>query len=136
MENVFSIAALVVALVIAGGLIWFYKNGTLQKTDLTNIGKLVDSVMTLAHGIVKDDTVVSVFTSYAAKAVRIVEQLVKNEELEKDNALRKSVAHKTVEQLARADGVDEQLITDNTEVIDSLIEAAVNEMRSENAKKS
>jgi hypothetical protein len=62
--------------------------------------------------------------------VRVVEQLVKNGMLEKDNELRKNEAAAIVEQLALSDGVDQDIVNENAETIGNLIEAAVNEMQS------
>ena len=81
------------------------------------------------NGLGKGESLVAVFAEYAAKAVRIVEQMVKNGQLEKDNEVRKCEARAIVEQLAIADGVDAEMIFTNTETIDNLIEAAVNEMQ-------
>ena len=132
--NWFGIAALVVALGIAGTLIHLYKKGKMKPVDLTNIAGLIDKVGDVLEGQGKGDSVVGLFAEYAAKAVRIVEQLVKNGELEKDNEVRKDEAKAIVEQLALADGVDLELVYDNEETIDSLIEAAVNEMQSAGVK--
>lgn len=128
--NWVGIAALVTALVVAGVLIYLYKKGQMKSGDLTNIAGLIDKVADVLEGVGKGDTVVATFAEYAAKAVRVVEQLVKNGELEKDNELRKNEAKAIVEQLAFADDVDLEIVHENEDVIDSLIEAAVYEMQS------
>lgn len=127
--NWMAIAALVASLGVAGALIFLYKRGAVQHNDLTNIGTMINSVVSMLKGMGKDDSVVSMFAEYAAKAVRVVEQLVKNGEIEKDNAIRKGIAHQTIVQLALADGVGLETIDENEGVIDVLIEAAVNEMQ-------
>lgn len=130
MENWVGIAALVVALLVAGVLVYFFKKGKMNTGDLANIAGLIDKVGDVLEGAGKGDSVVSLFADYAAKAVRVVEQLVKNGELEKDNELRKNEAKAIVEQLALADGVDLDVVYENEETIGNLIEAAVNEMQS------
>ncbi len=132
--NLVGIVALIVALGIAGVLTYLYKKGKMKTTDLSNIANLIDKVSDMLEGLGKGDSVVNLFADYAAKAVRIVEQLVKNGELEKDNELRKNEAKAIVEQLATADGVDLELVYDNDETIGNLIEAAVNEMQSSAVK--
>lgn len=132
--NWVGIVALVVALGIAGTLVYLYKKGKMKPGDLSNIAGLIDKVGDMLEGLGKGDTVVGLFAEYAAKAVRVVEQLVKNGELEKDNEVRKNEARAIVEQLALADGVDLELVYDNEETIDNLIEAAVNEMQSAGVK--
>lgn len=124
-----SIAALVASLVVVGLLVYGYKKGVMKQTDLTNIGVLIDTATTMLKGLDKKNGVVTMFATYAAKAVHVVEQLVKNGELEKDNELRKNMAHQTVTKLALADGVDVDILMKNEDVIDVLIEAAVNEMQ-------
>lgn len=124
-----GLAALVVALVVAGVLIFLYKKGKMQTSDLTNLAGLFDKIDDVLESFGNGDSVVSLFADYAAKAVRVVEQLVKNGELEKDNELRKNEARAIVEQLALSDGVDLDVVYDNEETIDNLIEAAVNEMQ-------
>lgn len=128
--NWVGIVALVVALGIAGTLVYLYKKGKMKPGDLSNIAGLIDKVGDMLEGLGKGDTVVGLFAEYASKAVRVVEQLVKNGELEKDNEVRKNEAKAIVEQLALADGVDLELVYDNEKTIDNLIEAAVNEMQS------
>lgn len=127
--NWIAVAALAASLIVAGVLIFLYKKGAVQHNDLTNIGTMINSVVSMLKGMGKDDSVVSMFAEYAAKAVRIVEQLVKNGEIEKDNVIRKGIAHQTIVQLALADGVGVETIDENEGVIDVLIEAAVNEMQ-------
>lgn len=127
--NWIAVVALVASLGVAGALIFLYKKGAVQHNDLTNIGTMINSVVSMLKGMGKDDSVVSMFAEYAAKAVRVVEQMVKNGEIEKDNALRKGVAHQTIVQLALADGIDMDVVDENENVIDVLIEAAVNEMQ-------
>lgn len=124
-----GLTAVVVSLVVAGLLVYGYKKGMMKQADLTNIGVLIDTATTMLKGLDKKNSVVTMFATYAAKAVHVVEQLVKNGELEKDNELRKNMAHQTVTQLALADGVDVDVLTKNEDVIDVLIEAAVNEMQ-------
>jgi hypothetical protein len=127
--NWIGLAALVVALVVAGVLIYLYKRGKMQMGDLSSIAGLFDKVGDMLESFGQDDSVVSLFADYAAKAVRVVEQLVKNGELEKDNELRKNEAKVIVERLALSDGVDPDVVYENEEIIDNLIEAAVNEMQ-------
>jgi len=128
--NLVGIVALIVALGIAGVLTYLYKKGKMKTTDLSNIANLIDKVSDMLEGLGKGDSVVNLFADYAAKAVRVVEQLVKNGELEKDNELRKNEAAAIVEQLALSDGVDQDIVNENAETIGNLIEAAVNEMQS------
>ena len=132
--NWVSISALVVALGVAGGLIYLFKAGKMKSGDLTNIAVLIDKVGDVLNGLDKGDTIVGIFADYAAKAVRVVEQLVKNGELAKDNELRKNEAKAIVKQLAMADGVDLELVHENDKTIDTLIEAAVNEMQTTGVK--
>lgn len=129
MENWVGIASLVVSLGIAGIMIYMYKKGKMPESDISNIAGLIDQVTNVLNGLGKGESLVAVFAEYAAKAVRIVEQMVKNGQLEKDNEVRKCEARAIVEQLAIADGVDAEMIFTNTETIDNLIEAAVNEMQ-------
>ena len=127
MENWVGIASLVVSLGIAGVMIYMYKKEKMSESDISNIAGLIDQVTNVLNGL--GESLVAVFAEYAAKAVRIVEQMVKNGQLEKDNEVRKCEARAIVEQLAIADGVDAEMIFTNTETIDNLIEAAVNEMQ-------
>ena len=129
MENWVGIASLVVSLGIAGVMIYMYKKEKMSESDISNIAGLIDQVTNVLNGLGKGESLVAVFAEYAAKAVRIVEQMVKNGQLEKDNEVRKCEARAIVEQLAIADGVDAEMIFTNTETIDNLIEAAVNEMQ-------
>lgn len=98
--------------------------------SITSVAGLVDKVTDVLKDLGQDETLVGVLASYAAKAVRVVEQMVKNGELEKDNEVRKNEARVIVEQLALADGVDIELLYQNKHTINNLIEAAVNEMQS------
>jgi polyhydroxyalkanoate synthesis regulator phasin len=132
--NWVGIVALVVALAVAGILIYLFKKGKMQTGDISAIAGVIDKVGDVLENFGKGDSVVGLLAEYAAKAVRVVEQLVKNGELEKDNELRKNEAKAIVEQLAAADGVDLELVYDNDETIDNLIEAAVNEMQSSAVK--
>ena len=126
----FGIAALVVALIVAGVLIYLYKQGKMTAGSITSVAGLVDKVTDVLKDLGQDETLVGVLASYAAKAVRVVEQMVKNGELEKDNEVRKNKARVIVEQLALADGVNIELLYQNKHTINNLIEAAVNEMQS------
>ena len=126
----FGIAALVVALIVAGVLIYLYKQGKMTAGSITSVAGLVDKVTDVLKDLGQDETLVGVLASYAAKAVRVVEQMVKNGELEKDNEVRKNEARVIVEQLALADGVNIELLYQNKHTINNLIEAAVNEMQS------
>ena len=126
----FGIAALVVALVVAGVLIYLYKQGKMTAGSITSVAGLIDKVTDVLKDLGQNETLVGVLASYAAKAVRVVEQMVKNGELEKDNEVRKNEARVIVEQLALADGVDIELLYENEQTINNLIEAAVNEMQS------
>lgn len=132
--NWVGIVALVVALVVAGILIYLFKKGKMQTGDISAIAGVIDKVSDVLENFGQGDSVVGLLAEYAAKAVRVVEQLVKNGELEKDNELRKNEAKAIVEQLAVADGVDLELVYDNDETIGNLIEAAVNEMQSSAVK--
>lgn len=132
--NWVGIAALVLALGTAGVLVYLFKKGKVQTGDISNFAGLIDKVGNMLDGLGHGDSVVSLFADYAAKAVRVVEQLVKNGELEKDNELRKNEAKAIVEQLAQSDGVDLNLVSENEKVIDNLIEAAVNEMQNANVE--
>ena len=132
--NWVGIVALVVALVVAGILIYLFKKGKMQTGDISAIAGVIDKVGDVLENFGQGDSVVGLLAEYAAKAVRVVEQLVKNGELEKDNELRKNEAKAIVEQLAVADGVDLELVYDNDETIGNLIEAAVNEMQSSAVK--
>lgn len=132
--NWIAIAALVVSLVIAGVLIYLFKMGKMNGVDITNIAGLIDSVGQVFKGLGMNNSIVSLFAKYASEAVRVVEQLVKNGELEKDNELRKNEAREIVEQLALADGVDLNVVYENEAAIDNLIEAAVNKMQSSGLK--
>jgi polyhydroxyalkanoate synthesis regulator phasin len=132
--NWIGIVALVVALAVAGILIYLFKKGKMQTGDISAIAGVIDKVGDVLENFGQGDSVVGLLAEYAAKAVRVVEQLVKNGELEKDNELRKNEAKAIVEQLAAADGVDLELVYDNDETIGNLIEAAVNEMQSSAVK--
>lgn len=132
--NWVGIVALVVALVVAGILIYLFKKGKMQTGDISAIAGAIDKVGDVLENFGQGDSVVGLLAEYAAKAVHVVEQLVKNGELEKDNELRKNEAKAIVEQLAAADGVDLKLVYDNDETIGNLIEAAVNEMQSSAVK--
>lgn len=125
-----GIAALVVALVVAGVLIYLYKQGKMTAGSITSVAGLIDKVTDVLQDLGQDETLIGVLASYAAKAVRVVEQMVKNGELEKDNEVRKNEARAIVEQFAIADGVDIELLYENKHTINNLIEAAVNEMQS------
>lgn len=127
--NWVGVVALVVALVVAGILIYLFKKGKMQTGDISAIAGVIDKVGDVLENFGKGDSVVATFAEYAAKAVRVVEQLVKNGELEKDNELRKNEAKVIVERLALSDGVDPDVVYENEEIIDNLIEAAVNEMQ-------
>ncbi len=125
-----GIAALVVALVVAGVLIYLYKQGKMTAGSISSVAGLIDKVTDVLKDLGQNETLVGVLASYAAKAVRVVEQMVKNGELEKDNEVRKNEARVIVEQLALADGIDIELLYENEHTINNLIEAAVNEMQS------
>lgn len=124
-----GIAALVVALVVSGVLIYLYSQGKLSSGSISGFGALIDKLTQVLQELGQSDSIVGVLAVYAAKAVRVVEQMVKNGELEKENTVRKNAAKVIVEQLALADGVDVSLIYDNERTIDTLIEAAVHEMQ-------
>ncbi len=126
----FGIAALIVALVVAGVLIYLYKQDKMTAGSISSVAGLIDKVTDVLKDLGQNETLVGVLASYAAKAVRVVEQMVKNGELEKDNEVRKNEARVIVEQLALADGVDIELLYENEHTINNLIEAAVNEMKS------
>ena len=132
--NWIGIVALVVALAVAGILIYLFKKGKMQTGDISAIAGVIDKVGDVLENFGQGDSVVGLLAEYAAKAVRVVEQLVKNGELEKDNELRKNEAKAIVEQLAAADGVDLELVYDNDETIGNLIEAAVHEMQESGVK--
>ena len=127
--NWVGLVALAVALAIAGVLIYLYKKGGIQSTDLSNIAGLADKISDVLINFGNTRSVVSLFADYAAKAVRVVEQLVKNGALEKDNELRKNEASAIVKKLALSDGVALDVVLENEEAIGNLIEAAVNEMQ-------
>ena len=128
------ILALLAALGVAGALIGLLKQGRMQTGDLSVIAGLMDKLGEVLKTFGRDDGVVALLARYAAKAVRVVEQMVKNGELEKDNELRKNEARKIVEQLALTDGVNPEIVYANEEAIGDLIEAAVNEMQSSGVK--
>lgn len=132
--NWVGLVALVMALIVAGILIYLYRKGKMKTGDLTSIATMIDNVCDVLENFGQGDSIVSLFAEYAAKAVRVVEQLVKNGELEKDNELRKDSAKEIVERLALSDGVGLDVVYDNKEIIDYLIEAAVNEMQSSAVK--
>lgn len=132
--NWVGIVALLVALVVAGVLIYLWKKGKMQTGDISAIAGVIDKVGDVLENFGKGDSVVATFAEYAAKAVRVVEQLVKNGELEKDNELRKNEAKEIVEQLAIADGLDYNIVYENEGTIDNLIEAAVHEMQESGVK--
>lgn len=129
-----GIAALVIALGVSGVLVYLFKVGKIQTGDVSNIAGLIDKFGDVLEGVGKSDNVVSLFADYAAKAVRVVEQLVKNGELKKDNEARKNEAKAIVEQLAMADGFEEDAVYEHEMMIGNLIEAAVNEMQSAGVK--
>lgn len=124
-----GIVALVVALMVAGVLIYLYKQGKMTSGSLSSVAALIDKVTEVLRDLGQDDTPVGVLADYAAKAVRVVEQMVKNGQLEKNDALRKDRAKMIVEKLALADGVDMELLYQNEEIVDDLIEAAVHDMQ-------
>lgn len=125
-----GITALIVALMAAGVLIYLYTRGKMTSGSITSVAALIDKVVEVLKELGQDKSLVGMLASYAAKAVRIVEQMVKNGELEKDNEIRRNEARIIVEQLALADGVDIELLYQNEHTINNLIEAAVNEMQS------
>jgi len=124
-----GIVALAVALIVAGVLIYLYKQGKMTSGSISSVSALIDKVTEVLRDLGQDDTPVGVLADYAAKAVRVVEQMVKNGQLEKDDALRKDRAKMIVEKLALADGVDMELLYQNEEIVDDLIEAAVHDMQ-------
>lgn len=124
-----GIAALVVALFVAGVLIYLYKQGKIGAGSITGMAELIEKVTDVLKDLGQNETVVGVLAGYAAKAVRVVEQMVKNGQLEKDDALRKDRAKMIVEELALADGVDMNLLYKNERIVDNLIEAAVHDMQ-------
>lgn len=104
------ILALLAALGVAGALIGLLKQGRMQTGDLSVIAELMDKLGDVLKTFGRDDGVVALLARYAAKAVRVVEQMVKNGELEKDNELRKNEVRKIVEQLALTDGVNPEIV--------------------------
>ncbi len=124
-----GIVALAVALIVAGVLIYLYKQGKMTSGSISSVAALIDKMTEVLRNLGQDDTLVGVLSDYAAKAVRIVEQMVKNGQLEKDDTLRKEQAKMIVEKLALADGADMELLHQNGEVVDDLIEAAVHDMQ-------
>lgn len=104
------ILALLAALGVAGALIGLLKQGRMQTGDLSVIAELMDKLGDVLKTFGRDDGVVALLARYAAKAVRVVEQMVKNGELEKDNELRKNEARKIVEQLSLTDGVNPEIV--------------------------
>ena len=132
--NWVGLVALIVALAVAGVLIYLYQKGKMKTSDLTGIATMIDKVSDVLENFGQGDSVVNILAEYAAKAVRVVEQMVKKGELEKDNQLRKEEAKMVVEQLAFSDGLGLDIVYDNSETLDHLIEAAVNEMQSSAVK--
>ena len=132
--NWVGLVALIVALVVAGVLIYLYQKGKTKTSDLTGIATMIDKMSDVLENFGLGDSVVNILAEYAAKAVRVVEQMVKNGDLEKDNQLRKEAAKMVVEQLAFSDGLGLDIVYDNSETLDHLIEAAVNEMQSSAVK--
>lgn len=130
MENWLNVAFLIMALVVAGVLIYIYKRGKLPSEEVSSIAELVDHLADVLGSLIGGESLITLLAQYAAKAVRVVEQMVKNGELEKDDTIRKTEARVIVEQLAIADGLDAELICSKEHVINTLIEAAVNEMQS------
>ena len=126
-----DIAALIVALAAAGAMIYLFKTGKLQASALTGIAGLMEQLGHVLEDTGNSGSIVKLFADYAAKAVRVVEQLVKNGELEKDNALRKQEAMSLVETMAVADGMSYTQVHENKALIADQIEATVNEMQAD-----
>lgn len=123
------VTCLSVALTVAGMLIYLYKQGLLPEKTLTSMAALTEKLTE----VLKDmgtHTVVASLSEYAAKAVRVVEQMVKNGQIEKDNEVRKQKARCIVESLALVDGADLRMVERNMDAVNDLIEAAVHEMQS------
>lgn len=126
--NWLLMTGLTVALTIAGMMIYMYKKGLLPEKTLTSMATLTDQLTEVLKDM-GSSPIVATLSEYAAKAVRVVEQMVKNGQIEKDDGIRKTMALNIVEKLASADGDDLDMMADK-DTIGYLIEAAVNEMQS------
>ncbi|MGN1369362.1 MAG: hypothetical protein ACI4WX_10865 [Aristaeellaceae bacterium] len=128
--NWILITCLSIALTVAGMLIYLYKHGLLPEKTLTSMAALTEKLTEMLKDM-GTHTVVASLSEYAAKAVRVVEQMVKNGQIEKDNEARKQKARCIVQSLALVDGADLDMIERSMDAVNDLIEAAVNEMQSD-----
>jgi len=83
---IISLIALVVALILAGVLIWLYRSGKITANGLSTIGGVLDQV----EQILPDGSLMDTLIRNASEAVWAVEQLVKKGVLDKTDEARKA----------------------------------------------
>ena len=118
MTDPVSIIALVVALIVAGVLIFLFKKSLIDQNAIAGVGQVLDGIPA-AEG-----SAFALIRNYAKVAVRTVEQLVKNGTIPRENTARKDAAMNMVEAAAKTDGLAYGAA--EMEVADMCIEAEVN----------
>lgn len=120
--EVMQILCMIGVAVLAVLLAWIVKKGYVGQDALHGLELILQAVPKQESGIVND------LVRYAGIAVRTVEQLVKNGELQKDDTVRQLQAIEIVRELALMDYAEDEVDEIENDVIADIVEAEVNRL--------
>ena len=99
MDN-WNLFAILISVILIVALILLYKNRIIDSDILTGLSSMIKQLPEIDGG-----SIFGAILKYSSIAVLTVEQKVKNGEIEKDNASRKTAAMKIVESAAKLDNI-------------------------------